>query len=78
MFAVPEGGRPGPRPARPSRDGGRAPAGAGAMARQSGARRPERTEFWGILSRALTAQGRDEEAKAALSRAGAEPQARGG
>jgi len=59
-------------------DGGEDPAIAEAMARQSVVLRPERTEFWGILSRALTAQGRDEEAKAALSRAGAEPQARGG
>ena len=59
-------------------DGGEDPAIAEAMARQSVALRPERAEFWGILSRALAAQGRDEEAKAALSRAGGEPQARGG
>jgi tetratricopeptide (TPR) repeat protein len=53
-------------------DGGEDPAIAEAMARQSVALRPERKEFWGILSRALAAQGRDEEAKEALSRAGGE------
>jgi predicted Zn-dependent protease len=55
-------------------DGGEDPAIAEAMARQSVALRPERTEFWGVLARALAAQGRDEEAKEALSRAGGEAQ----
>ncbi len=51
-------------------DGGEDPAIAEVMARQSVALRPERKEFWAILARALSALGKDEEAKAALARAG--------
>lgn len=53
-------------------DGGEDPAIAEAMARQSVALRPERAEFWAVLARALAAQGRDEEAREARSRAGTE------
>jgi GGDEF domain-containing protein/tetratricopeptide (TPR) repeat protein len=51
-------------------DGGEDPAIAEVMARQSVALRPERKEFWAVLARALSALGRDEEAKAALARSG--------
>ncbi|WP_256128261.1 tetratricopeptide repeat-containing diguanylate cyclase [Desulfolutivibrio sulfoxidireducens] len=51
-------------------DGGEDPAIAEVMARQSVALRPDRKEFWTILARALSALGKDEEAKAALTRAG--------
>ncbi len=45
------------------------PAIAEAMARQAAALRPDRPEFWRELARALTAQGRDGEAREALARA---------
>ncbi|MGE4539535.1 MAG: tetratricopeptide repeat protein [Desulfovibrio sp.] len=48
---------------------GQDPAIAEAMARQAVALRPERTEFWQALARALTAQGRDGEAREAMARA---------
>lgn len=51
-------------------DEGEDPAIAEIMARQSVALRPERKEFWAVLARALSALGRDEEAKAALGRSG--------
>ncbi|HML56507.1 MAG TPA: tetratricopeptide repeat protein [Solidesulfovibrio magneticus] len=48
---------------------GEDPAIAEAMARQAVALRPERREFWVELSRALAAQGRDDEARDAAARA---------
>ncbi|MFP5258957.1 MAG: tetratricopeptide repeat protein [Acidobacteriota bacterium] len=48
---------------------GEDPAIAEAMARQAVALRPDRKEFWAELSRALAAQGHDEEAREALARA---------
>jgi GGDEF domain-containing protein/Tfp pilus assembly protein PilF len=48
---------------------GEDPAIAEAMARQAVALRPERKEFWVELSRALAAQGREDEAKQASARA---------
>ena len=47
---------------------GEDPAIAEAMARQAVALRPDRKEFWAELSRALAAQGRDEEAREAMAR----------
>lgn len=48
---------------------GEDPAIAEAMARQSVALRPERKEFWKELARALTVQGKTDEAHEALARA---------
>jgi GGDEF domain-containing protein/tetratricopeptide (TPR) repeat protein len=48
---------------------GEDPAIAEAMARQSVALRPERKEFWKELARALSVQGRTEEANEAMARA---------
>ena len=48
---------------------GEDPAIAEAMARQAVALRPEKKEFWVELSRALAAQGRHDEARAASARA---------
>ena len=49
---------------------GQDPAIAEAMARQAVALRPERAEFWEELAEALTAQGRLDDARDALARAG--------
>lgn len=49
---------------------GQDPAIAEAMARQAAALRPERPEFWRELARALDAQGKADEAREALARAG--------
>ncbi|GFK95919.1 Phytochrome-like protein cph2 [Fundidesulfovibrio magnetotacticus] len=51
-------------------DAGEDPAIAEALARQSAALRPDQGQFWKDLARALEAQGKTEEARQALGRAG--------